>query len=103
MNGGNESTATEREAVAHQRSCSPLVWTRETPKESGFYWYREHVQHRAEICDVAIFSSGGFAEKWGCGVTQIEGNFNGWWAGPIPKPVAPPCPANDKLTHGATP
>lgn len=68
-----------------------LLWGRTTPTENGYYWYREHVQHRAVIYDVAACERFGFAQKWD-GSTMDVKLMTGWWAGPIPKPEPPSLP-----------
>lgn len=68
-----------------------LLWVRTTPTKNGYYWYREHVQHRAVIYDVVACERFGFAQKWD-GSTKPVKLMTGWWAGPIPKPEPPSLP-----------
>ena len=51
----------------------PLRWTKEPPKEPGWYWVRDYGK-RIHIVDV------------GCNMTKYEPQPHREWAGPIPKP-----------------
>lgn len=51
----------------------PLRWTKETPKEPGWYWIRDYGK-RIHIVDM------------GCDMTEYEPQPYREWAGPIPEP-----------------
>lgn len=51
----------------------PLRWTKEPPKEPGWYWVRDYGK-RIHIVDV------------GCNMTEYEPQPHREWAGPIPEP-----------------
>lgn len=51
----------------------PLRWTKEPPKEPGWYWIRDY-RKRIHIVDV------------GCDMTEYEPQPYREWAGPIPEP-----------------
>lgn len=50
-----------------------LRWTKEPPKEPGWYWVRDYGK-RIHIVDV------------GCDMTEYEPQSHREWAGPIPEP-----------------
>jgi len=78
-------------------TCSPsLRWGRTLPTQNGYFWYREHVQHRAVIYDVSATARFGFVQKWD-GTTKDIKEMHGWWAGPILKPDSPPLPSLENV------
>ena len=79
-----------------ETACSPLVWTRAEPSESGYYWYRHHVLAKPVIYDVAANGRFGFVQILDGSAMEIT-NFKGWWAGPIPRPLPPDLPENKQL------
>lgn len=72
---------------------NPLRWTREAPKEAGFYWIRSDeilsdlAPHNVSVACV-IKENGGLvyltATAWECG-TPVSGQ-DAEWAGPIAPP-----------------
>lgn len=67
-------------------ACSPLVWTRTKPTESGYYWYTPHVRSKAIIYGVAAGEHFACAQRWDGEAVDCQ-EMGGWWAGPIPKPA----------------
>lgn len=69
----------------------PLVWTKERPKENGYYWFRLGDGYEAHVDHIREYPEGFFDVD----TLQMVADKGGEWAGPIPKPekLAPVCSA----------
>jgi hypothetical protein len=69
---------------------SELVWTREKPRDVGWYWLREERENgqyvQDEIVEVQNNFSSYYIVKWASGRREEKRNVSGLWAGPIAPP-----------------
>ena len=71
---------------ANENAPRKLLWTKETPKEEGFYFYRDDDTMRPIVLVVGFIKENSFCFIPVSDPLKDHTNMNGKWAGPIREP-----------------
>lgn len=85
VTAANVVAAQKAEGKEKNRVKVEGAWTRESPTEGGFYWYKDSLRSAAVVLSLTY-------TLWARGICSERGyasQLKGWWSGPIEPPPTP--------------